>query len=89
MPAWKINNRALACLIAVWVAPASLMDARGQQPPPLRNAASTPEFNLESERKSVWENGIGEGVHWSCAGLSKPNLGLNGATGMLGLTFFF
>jgi len=28
-------------------------------------------------------------VHWSCAGLSEPNLGLNGVTGMLGLTFFF
>jgi hypothetical protein len=28
-------------------------------------------------------------VHWSCAGLSKPNLGLNGVTGMLGLTFLF
>src|SRR6267142_1796263 len=28
-------------------------------------------------------------VHWSCAGISKPNLGLNGVTGMLGLTFFF
>jgi len=27
--------------------------------------------------------------HWSCAGLTKPNLGLNGVTGMLGLTFFF
>ena len=28
-------------------------------------------------------------VHWSCAGISNPNLGLNGVTGMLGLTFFF
>jgi len=28
-------------------------------------------------------------VHWSCAGISHPNLGLNGVTGLLGLTFFF
>ncbi len=28
-------------------------------------------------------------VHWSCAGISKPNLGLNGVTEMLGVTFFF
>lgn len=28
-------------------------------------------------------------THWSCAGLHKPNLGLNGVTGMLGVTFFF
>ena len=28
-------------------------------------------------------------IHWSCAGISKPNLGLNGVTGMLGLTLFF
>jgi lipid A 3-O-deacylase len=28
-------------------------------------------------------------VHWSCAGISNPNLGLNGVTGMLGVTFFF
>jgi len=28
-------------------------------------------------------------VHWSCAGINKPNLGLNGVTGMLGATFFF
>jgi lipid A 3-O-deacylase len=28
-------------------------------------------------------------VHWSCAGLHKPNLGLNGVSAMLGLTFFF
>jgi lipid A 3-O-deacylase len=28
-------------------------------------------------------------VHWSCAGISNPNLGLNGVTGMLGLSFFF
>jgi hypothetical protein len=28
-------------------------------------------------------------THWSCAGLHKPNLGLNGVTGMLGVTLFF
>lgn len=28
-------------------------------------------------------------VHWSCARISDPNLGLNGVTGMVGWTFFF
>jgi hypothetical protein len=28
-------------------------------------------------------------VHWSCAGMNHPNLGLNGVTGMLGLAYFF
>jgi hypothetical protein len=28
-------------------------------------------------------------VHWSCAGISRPNLGLNGVAGMLGVTVFF
>jgi len=61
MTAWKTNNTVLAYLMALWVAPAALMDARAQQPPPFTNAVSMPEFNLESNRKSIWENGIGEG----------------------------
>jgi len=28
-------------------------------------------------------------VHWSCAGISNPNLGLNGFTGLFGLSWFF
>jgi hypothetical protein len=28
-------------------------------------------------------------VHWSCAGIHQPNLGLNGITGLLGLTYYF
>jgi opacity protein-like surface antigen len=28
-------------------------------------------------------------VHWSCAGMHKPNQGLNGITSLLGLTYFF
>jgi opacity protein-like surface antigen len=28
-------------------------------------------------------------VHWSCADIHKPNLGLNGVAGLLGLTYFF
>jgi lipid A 3-O-deacylase len=28
-------------------------------------------------------------VHWSCAGLHQPNSGLNGVTGLLGITYFF
>jgi hypothetical protein len=27
--------------------------------------------------------------HWSCAGISKPNNGLNGISGTLGVSFFF
>lgn len=61
MTAWKSNNRILACLITLWVAPATLMDARAQQRSPLTNAVSMPQFNLQSERKGIWENGIGEG----------------------------
>src|SRR6266849_1735861 len=61
MTAWKTNNRILGCLIALWVAPATVMEAQGQERPPLTNAISMPEFKLESKRKSIWENGIGEG----------------------------
>jgi hypothetical protein len=28
-------------------------------------------------------------LHMSCAGIHKPNLGLNGVTGLLGITYFF
>jgi hypothetical protein len=28
-------------------------------------------------------------VHWSCAGMHQPNLGLNGVSGMAGISFFF
>ena len=72
MTAWKTNNRILACLIVPWVAPAILLDARAQQPPPLTNAVSMPEFNLKSERKSIWENGVGEDFrsHTESFGLS-------------------
>ena len=28
-------------------------------------------------------------VHWSCAEIHKPNLGLNGVSGMVGVTYFF
>ncbi|MGH7967284.1 MAG: acyloxyacyl hydrolase [Limisphaerales bacterium] len=28
-------------------------------------------------------------VHWSCAGIHQPNLGLNGVTGLLGVSWFF
>jgi len=28
-------------------------------------------------------------IHWSCAGIHQPNSGLNGVTGLLGLTYFF
>jgi len=27
-------------------------------------------------------------IHWSCAGIHEPNLGLNGVTGMPGVTYF-
>jgi hypothetical protein len=28
-------------------------------------------------------------LHLSCAGMNRPNLGLNAVAGMLGLTWFF
>ena len=28
-------------------------------------------------------------MHWSCAGIHQPNLGLNGVTGLFGIKFFF
>ena len=28
-------------------------------------------------------------VHWSCAGMERPNCGLNGITGLLGIAYFF
>ena len=61
MTAWKTSNRILGCLAALWVAPATVMEAQGQERPPLTNAISMRQANLESERKSIWENGIGEG----------------------------
>jgi len=61
MTAWKTNNGILASLTALWVAPGTLMDARAQEPLRLTNAVSMPRFNLELERKRIWENGIGEG----------------------------
>ncbi len=61
MTAWKTSNRILGCLAALWVAPATVMEAQGQERPPLTNAISMRQANLESERKSIWENGMGEG----------------------------
>ncbi len=67
--------------------------ATGIGPPDL---SGTFEFNLQAGGGVQWflkENVAlsleARYVHWSCAGISKPNLGLNGVTGMLGLTFFF
>ncbi len=28
-------------------------------------------------------------IHWSCAGINNPNLGLNGITALLGIAYFF
>jgi lipid A 3-O-deacylase len=67
--------------------------ATGIGPPDL---SGTFEFNLQAGvgvqwflRENVALSLEARYVHWSCAGLNKPNLGLNGVTGMLGLTFFF
>ena len=58
--------------------------------------SGTFEFNLQGGGGIQWflKDHVALGVearyvHWSCAGLSKPNLGLNGVTGLLGLTFYF
>ena len=54
------------------------------------------EFNLQAGAGIQWflKDNLGltlEGryVHWSCAGISHPNFGLNGVTGILGLTYYF
>jgi lipid A 3-O-deacylase len=67
--------------------------ATGIGPPDL---SGTFEFNLQAGGGVLWfvkENVAltldAHYVHWSCAGLHKPNLGLNGVTGMLGVAFFF
>jgi len=67
--------------------------ATGIGPPDL---SGTFEFNLQAGGGVQWfikdHMAITLDVHylhWSCAGLHKPNLGLNGVTGMLGVAFFF
>jgi hypothetical protein len=54
------------------------------------------EFNLQGGVGLHWflEDNVAltvetRSVHWSCAGLHDPNLGLNGVTGLFGLTYFF
>jgi len=67
--------------------------ATGIGPPDL---SGTFEFNLELGGGVQWfltDNvaltAEARYVHWSCAGIHKPNLGLNGVTGLLGLSYFF
>jgi len=62
-------------------------------PPDLSN---TFEFNLQATAGMYWFlrddlalNLDGRYLHMSCAGISTPNLGLNGVVGMVGITFFF
>lgn len=67
--------------------------ATGIGPPDL---SGTFEFNLQTGGGTQWflKDNVALGVegqflHWSCGGLHRPNLGLNGLTAMLGVTFFF
>lgn len=67
--------------------------ATGIGPPDL---SGTFEFNLQAGVGVQWflKDNVALSlearyVHWSCAGISNPNLGLNGVTGMLGISFFF
>jgi len=67
--------------------------ATGIGPPDL---SGTFEFNLQAGTGIEWflkDNMAltleARYVHWSCAGIHQPNLGLNGVTGMLGIAFFF
>ena len=67
--------------------------ATGIGPPDL---SGTFEFNLQAGGGVQWfiEDDIAimldaHYLHFSCAGLHKPNLGLNGVTGMLGVAFLF
>src|SRR5262249_9422212 len=65
------------------------LTATGIGPPDL---SGTFEFNLQLGGGFLWFFKDSAAltldahyVHWSCAGISHPNLGLNGITGMLGL----
>ncbi len=67
--------------------------ATGIGPPDL---SGTFEFNLQAGSGVLWfiRNNLAPSfearyVHWSCAGLHKPNPGLNGVTGLTGVTYFF
>jgi opacity protein-like surface antigen len=67
--------------------------ATGIGPPDLSN---TFEFNLQGGggvhyflRENLALTLSVHYLHMSCAGISQPNLGLNGVTGMLGLTWLF
>lgn len=58
--------------------------------------SGTFEFNLQAGFGIQWfvRNNVALGLdahylHLSCAGLRRPNLGLNGVAGMLGITYFF
>ena len=58
--------------------------------------SGTFEFNLQAGTGIMWflRDNLALSVearyvHWSCAGLHKPNVGLNGVTGLLGITYFF
>jgi opacity protein-like surface antigen len=62
-------------------------------PPDLSN---TFEFNLQATVGTRWfvRDNLAltlevRYLHMSCAGISNPNLGLNGVMGMIGLTYFF
>jgi opacity protein-like surface antigen len=67
--------------------------ATGIGPPDL---SGTFEFNLQVGGGVQWflNDHLALSVearytHWSCAGIHDPNLGLNGVTGLLGLSWFF
>jgi hypothetical protein len=67
--------------------------ATGIGPPDL---SGTFEFNLQAGGGVQWFLKQNMALtldvhytHWSCAGISKPNKGLNGVTGLLGVAFFF
>ena len=58
--------------------------------------SGTFEFNLQAGTGIMWvlRDNLALSlearyVHWSCAGLHQPNSGLNGLTGLLGITYFF
>jgi opacity protein-like surface antigen len=65
----------------------------GIGPPDL---SGTFEFNLQAGAGVQWflKDNVALSLearylHMSCAGINHPNLGLNGVTGLLGLTYFF
>jgi lipid A 3-O-deacylase len=86
-------NFATGCRLVPFIDAGAGVTATGIRPPDLSN---TFEFNLQATVGVQWfvRDNLAltldaRYMHMSCAGISSPNLGLNGVMGMLGLTWLF